>query len=660
MTEPAILAVLHNAELFRDPKWAWAAVKDWEKIRRFLAGTWPLEKPPAWTEGRAEEWFRLAHQHAPWVVIDTEYNPKSHKLYLIGLGYPGAPATLHIRWAGEDVALYGRLLHDLARVKGLVFQNAQADLLSLHRAGLLDYADCVRVDDTLLAHGVLWSEWPHDLDFLSSIYGHHGRSKHLRDVDVILYNQGDVLDTISTWEALLGEFARDPASKTIYEEQSLKLLPIVWEAKLHGLRVNTERVEAAHTDYTARRDVAQRMAWAWCGWPINLASNPQLSWYLYQYRQYPLQLDKDTKRPTIDGDAIATLRQHVGPYYDPDAEERHPLGVDDGLARIARGADPVLEARVIFAASAQIVSHYLAPLLHADRIYANQRPDAQATGRWSTTEPPLAQLPDDLRDIVVPDPGYDLIGFDFDQIELRLQAVEAGDADLLGVFERGEDVHTMNTCDIFGLPRPPTLKDPHKSPACAAWREAVHWEGKDDPRRVFSKRFVYRNNYGGDPAMAGDIPGAKQLGLDGPKLVAASNRYLARHPAIARYWGGIRRQVAAKREIRSFLGRRRRLLGKTAKAIRAAYDHPMQGGCTDVFNLTCIAIKERWPFLIWAWGMHDSQYWLCPKSKTAEVMQELPAIVEREWVINGRTIRFTAAYKAPVEGAVLTRRPQCN
>jgi len=180
----------------------------------------------------------------------------------------------------------------------------------------------------------------------------------------------------------------------------------------------------------------------------------------------------------------------------------------------------------------------------------------------------------------------------------------------------------MNTCDIFGLPRPPTLKDPHKSPACAAWREAVHWEGKDDPRRVFSKRFVYRNNYGGDPATAGDIPGAKQLGLDGPKLVAASNRYLARHPAIARYWGGIRRQVAAKREIRSFLGRRRRLLGKTAKAIRAAYDHPMQGGCTDVFNLTCIAIKERWPFLIWAWGMHDSQYWLCPKAHTAEVMQE--------------------------------------
>src|SRR5574343_332273 len=132
-----------------------------------------------------------------------------------------------------------------------------------------------------------------------------------------------------------------------------------------------------------------------------------------------------------------------------------------------------------------------------DRVYHHISIHSQADARWSYTDPPLATIPPDLRDIYEPDPGWPWLSWDWDQIELRLQMAYAGDTPLYEAFQKGWDVHLLAACNIFGWAYPPEPTDPfHKGYAKnKAWLEEhgfqpcnhPHECAKDDRRRHFGK-----------------------------------------------------------------------------------------------------------------------------------------------------------------------------
>lgn len=664
-----VLATLHLADLYRDPKMRIPTRADWAKVPLFLADKWPSPIPSRIVcIGGESEYGLVHHQIAPMmdrvdlakVVIDTEYRPGKHyggELHTIGMGWrqpDGQIVGFQIdRWQRLDHAsrlAFGQALARMARTNRIVFQNTLADAHLLADWCGFRFPDdyLAGYDDTMLAHAVLWSEWPHGLDFLESMYSPYPRMKHLSGEDPLLYNWGDVLSTLVVWEHLARELAVDPLSERVYREQSLRLLPELFRAKRRGIRVNGPRIGPAISETQTKIEQAQRIAQAHLGWPINLGSSDHLQHYLYDVLGLKVQTHKKTRRPTIDSDAVAVLRNLIGVAPD-EREEEEGLTYEEAIQRISVGADPILEARVLYAGALQIQSHYLAPAQRAleddGRFYPDQLIHAQANGRWSTNDPPLAQLPSDLRDIVCADSGYVWLGWDWDQIELRINAELSGDMPSIEAFANGWDVHTLNACDLFGLPYPPDRRDPHTSAECAAWREVTSWQGKDDLRRVFAKRFVYRLDYGGDPARAGDIPGAKALGLTSSLLVRASNRYLAQHPQKAEWRRQIAMDATQTRISRTFAGRRRRLLGDGKKAIREAFNQPMQGGVVDVFNTTFVQITEQFPWLEYAYGMHDSQNWACPLERIGETILPLRQLVTQVWDINGVKTRFPATFK---------------
>ena len=654
------LATLHLADLYRDPRMRIPVQLDWGKIPRFLAGTWPVPVPPREiVTAEAPEALDLLRL-CEWgtVVIDTEYHPDTRYLLLLGIGFltPHGVEGIQIPWPRLPFSLKtlaAQSLKDLVGRCRVVFQNLQADVPVLEQnLGILP-SDYYMIEDLMLAHAVLWSEWPHDLEFLASLYGVHPKMKHLSGSDPLLYNWGDVLDTASAWSTVERELQADPRSAAIYRTQSLPItLRGLLPARSWGIRIVPERVAARGVEYLGKQDEALRMARAWVGWPLNLGSSPQISRYLYGMQGLPRQYHTKTHKVTIDADAVAMLRGHLGPAPDFEEEERNGLTSGSALARCAEGADPVLEARVIYAHARQAQSHYIAPaqaaLEGAGRFYPSFHLHAQASGRWSTVEPPLAQLPKDLHDIVGPDPGTVWLGWDWDQIELRLNAALAQDLPTLEAFVKGWDVHTLTCCDCFGYPYPPDLQDPHTSPAGDAWRRAHAWQGKDDTRRVFAKRFVYRLAYGGDPGRAGDIPGARTLGLTPRHLVQAAQRYLAAHPAQAAWKHRITLDARAARESRTFTGRLRKLLGHGNALVREAFNHPMQGGVADIFNITFLRVLDAFPYLQWMYGAHDSQWWQCPEDRVDETRLGLREIVEREWNVGGVPVRFPATWKERV------------
>jgi DNA polymerase I-like protein with 3'-5' exonuclease and polymerase domains len=74
------------------------------------------------------------------------------------------------------------------------------------------------------------------------------------------------------------------------------------------------------------------------------------------------------------------------------------------------------------------------------------------TGRMSCMSPNLQQVPRDtsFRDCVKAPEGWVLVDADFAQMELRLAAVEAGDALMKRAFQQDQDLHTLTAQAVYG------------------------------------------------------------------------------------------------------------------------------------------------------------------------------------------------------------------
>jgi DNA polymerase I-like protein with 3'-5' exonuclease and polymerase domains len=108
-------------------------------------------------------------------------------------------------------------------------------------------------------------------------------------------------------------------------------------------------------------------------------------------------------------------------------------------------------------------------------------------------------------------------------------------------------------------------------------------------------------------------------------------------------------QVAADakttRVSRTFLGRRRRLLGEGASIVREAYNHPLQGAVSDILNLTTIAIAARCSYATLAYTVHDAAWWSVPDGSAELFIKEAEPIITRPWQIAGQEISIPLKWK---------------
>ena len=110
----------------------------------------------------------------------------------------------------------------------------------------------------------------------------------------------------------------------------------------------------------------------------------------------------------------------------------------------------------------------LGKVIAADgRIHTSFQNTVTATGRLSSTEPNLQNIPvrtqlgAEMRKMFVAPAGKMLVDADYSQIELRLLAHMSGDSAMIGGFNSGVDIHTVTASQVFGLPQdqvPPELR----------------------------------------------------------------------------------------------------------------------------------------------------------------------------------------------------------
>jgi DNA polymerase-1 len=213
------------------------------------------------------------------------------------------------------------------------------------------------------------------------------------------------------------------------------------------------------------------------------------------------------------------------------------------------------------------------------RIHTRFDQAVAATGRLSSSDPNLQNIPirtefgRAIRAAFVAPPGHVILSADYSQIELRVLAHLAGDAELIDAFSTGADVHARTAALILGKPQDQVTADERRA----------------------AKTINFGVIYGmGDSALA------KQLGIPREQAARFIAAYFERYAGVARFMESTVESARQGEAVRSLLGRRRFLpnLHSANRALRfeaerIARNTPIQGTAADILKLAMVELGRE-------------------------------------------------------------------
>jgi len=213
------------------------------------------------------------------------------------------------------------------------------------------------------------------------------------------------------------------------------------------------------------------------------------------------------------------------------------------------------------------------------RIHTTFQQTTTATGRLSSTEPNLQNIPirsDEGRRIrncfIAQEPFVDLLTADYSQIEMRIMAHLSDDKGLLEAFRTGEDLHSTVGAQVFDVP--------------------VSKVDADMRRQI--KAMSYGLAYG-----LSSYGLANQLDISPTDASILMSKYFERFGGIQDYLKEVVKIAREKGYTETILGRRRYLpdlnhenRGRREMAERMALNAPIQGSAADIIKIAMLNVEK--------------------------------------------------------------------
>lgn len=248
-----------------------------------------------------------------------------------------------------------------------------------------------------------------------------------------------------------------------------------------------------------------------------------------------------------------------------------------------RGKHEIIEKIIDFRGLAKLKSTYvdgLVKVIRADgRIHTNFQMTVTATGRLSSTEPNLQNIPirrelgGEIRKMFVAESGKILVDADYSQIELRILAHISEDEGLIRAFLSGEDVHTVTASQVFGI-LPEEVTPTERSRA-----KAVNFG------------IVYGIS---------DFSLAQDIGVSRAEARFYMDSYLSRYHGVRSYMTDIVERAKKEGHVTTLFGRRRDLPELKSSNFnirsfgeRVALNTPIQGTAADIIKLAMVNVYRR-------------------------------------------------------------------
>jgi len=413
-------------------------------------------------------------------------------------------------------------------------------------------------EDTMVAHALLWPDFPKGLDFICA---HYTREPYYKDEgkkyfrigntmeNFWLYNAKDAVVTLEAWYGLLADLQKNNLYETYrFQTDLIESLSFMQE---HGVLVDKEGLEAVRERAILRITDLTTQLQDLVGYEINPASPKQLVKLFYEEKRIKPYVSRTTGKPTTD---------------------------ESALKRLARKDIP--EARLLLTIrklSKLVGTYYNVSLTPSSRISSSYNPVGTTTGRLSSSETifgigtNMQNIPSVMKRFMLADPGYIAFKLDLAQAENRLVAYIAPEPNMIDAFERGLDIHSQTAGLIFNKP----IYEVSRVEGSSSLGDGTKSE------RDWGKRANHALNYGlgyRKFALTHEMPETQARAL-----VEAYHRA---YPGIRNsYFVWVQSQLKRDRTLTTPFGRRRRFLGRWDEDLfRTAYAFTPQSTVGEKIN----------------------------------------------------------------------------
>jgi DNA polymerase-1 len=338
----------------------------------------------------------------------------------------------------------------------------------------------------------------------------------------------------------------------LYRDVEAPVVPVIFEMERAGILVDREAMAGMSEEFGRAMEDLEARIYASAGRRFNVASTRELAQVLFVELELPV-----------------LKRLKTGPSTDQDVLEK--LAEQHELPRL------VLEHRTLAKLKGTYVDALPQLVDPADgRIHTTFNPSGAATGRLSSTDPNLQNIPirtelsRRIRAAFVAPPGRRLLSADYSQIELRILAHYSDDPALLEAFRNREDIHARTAAETYGV-----------DPAAVT----------PDMRRV-AKMLNFGIAYG-----LSAFGLSQRLDLPGAEAQRIISRYFERYAGVKRYVDWAVEEARKKGESRTLFGRARAMPDIASRnpalrnaAERTAINMPIQGTAADIVKLAMIKV----------------------------------------------------------------------
>lgn len=337
----------------------------------------------------------------------------------------------------------------------------------------------------------------------------------------------------------------------------LPLVEVLADMEHTGVRIDTDALAAYSKALTQRLADIERACIDLAGIQFNVGSPAQVGEVLFD----KLKIDEKAKK-TKTGQYSTT---------------------EEVLEKLS-GKHPIVGKILEFRKIKKLLSTYVNALPelinpHTGKIHTTYNQTVTATGRLSSTNPNLQNIPirnDDGREIrkaFIPDDGHSFFSADYSQIELRIVANISKDEALVEAFLAGEDIHRATAAKIF--------------------HECTEDVTDDQRRKAKTANF-------------GMIYGISAFGLSERLQIPRSEAkqliegYFKTFPGVRRFMDQSIEMAKEKGFVTTLFGRRRMLPDITSRnavvrgyAERNAINAPIQGTAADIIKIAMNRIYRR-------------------------------------------------------------------
>ena len=382
------------------------------------------------------------------------------------------------------------------------------------------------------------------------------------------------------------KFEELPRVATVAREIDFPLMAVLARMEVRGIKLDTDFLKTMSDELSGQIKAVQKDMYELVGQEFNIGSPAQLAEILFG----KLQLS-----------TVGVKKGKTG--YSTGQKELDKL----------RGQHPIIELIETYRELTKLQNTYLDALPklvdEESRLHTDFRQDVAATGRLSSSEPNLQNIPvrsevgRKIREAFVPEKGNVFVSADYSQFELRLAAVLAGDRAMIKDFNSDIDIHAKTASDVYKIPLEQVSKN----------------------QRRDAKVINFGVLYGMGPHAL-----AQNTGMSFHEAKTFIDEYFRLRAPIRKYIDATIAKAKNDEYVETYFGRRRPTPDARssnfvvrAAAERAAANMPIQGTEADLMKMAMLEVEKKLDGLgEQVLQIHDSILVECPK-KNADQVREL-------------------------------------